>query len=118
MINKNNLAEILFPHINDSDTWCRMAQVSKQFYICSNKMLNKKEKIMLEYKWTWSKLPNKQLHGKYKMWYENGQLCYEECYKNGKLHGMKAQWNRCGRLELVNYYANGQLLSTQLYNFS
>ena len=42
--------------------------------------------------------------GEYKSWYENGQLCIECVYKNGKREG-KYKW----------WYKNGQLLEEHVY---
>ena len=49
---------------------------------------------------------NGKLHGKCLDWYETGQLAYEENYKNGKEHGKCLAWFENGQLMYERNYKN------------
>ena len=45
--------------------------------------------------------------GKCLWWYKNGQLRYEDNWKNGKLHGKDLGWYNNGQLRYEDNYKNG-----------
>jgi antitoxin component YwqK of YwqJK toxin-antitoxin module len=100
MINYNDLAQILFPYIDDSRVWCNLSQLNKRFNKKSKEMLfTIKKYTRTGYIKIYSKLPNGVKHGKYQWLTEWPAGQRGECYLlNGKLHG-----------PLKTYYANGQL---------
>ena len=53
---------------------------------------------------------NGELHGNCKAWYYNGQLGFEHNYKNGRKHGSCKGWYSNGQLEYDKNYKNGVLL--------
>lgn len=56
------------------------------------------------------------LHGLQKTWYDNGQLFYQETYKNGKRHGdLMAYWEDSSRRR-HDTFKNGKLKSGKIWN--
>lgn len=44
-------------------------------------------------------------------WYENGQLSYEDNYKQGKLDGVSRDWYESGQLRYERSYKQGERIS-------
>jgi antitoxin component YwqK of YwqJK toxin-antitoxin module len=140
MINEAVFAQLIFPHtLQDTKTFCQLAQVSKRFHEVSKKYLIKKENIdsTVGFKTVWTELPNGQLHGLCRGWYlvsgqsseARGQLRYEENYHQGHVHGLSRGWWSNGQLEYERNYnqeqfhglsrgwwSNGQLSYEKNYN--
>jgi antitoxin component YwqK of YwqJK toxin-antitoxin module len=49
-----------------------------------------------------------KLHGKWVMYYENGQLWIKENYVNGERHGESVQYHENGQLKSKENYVNGK----------
>ena len=54
---------------------------------------------------------NGKEHGKWLYWYENGQLEWEENWKDGKPHGKCLGWFESGQLEYEHNYKNGKKIT-------
>ena len=55
---------------------------------------------------------NQEINGKREgvwKWYENGQLWYEQHYKEGKPHGISKGWFENGQLKSEHNWKEGQL---------
>ena len=50
-----------------------------------------------------------QPHGEFKVWYENGQLSFEDYYKDGKLDGESKSWYENGQLRYQQFYKDGKV---------
>ena len=46
-------------------------------------------------------------HGSHKYWDSNGQILYEDNYKDGELHGLHKYWYDNGQIEREFYYWEG-----------
>lgn len=112
-MNESYLAELLFPHVDDSLVWCRLQCVSTRFNLVGKSKL-KKIKTIGEYKTHYTELPNNKLHGLFKKWYQTHCLWTTQYYLNGKLHGLCKSWHRNGQLAEVCHFNNGVL--NGLYN--
>ena len=56
-------------------------------------------------------------HGLYKLWYSNGQLGYEENYKDGELRGLCKEWSMDGKSSRECYFWEGiEYESEEAYN--
>jgi hypothetical protein len=97
-INEETLAELVFRQVDDSVTWCRLAQVSRRFYCVANRLLIRKNGIFLGASATWTELPvpqalrtqcpNGYVHGLCLMQNIYTDNSKHECYyRNGTLHG-------------------------------
>jgi len=53
---------------------------------------------------------NGEAHGKSLGWFETGQLKYEHNYKNGNYHGKCLSWYDNGQLFYEEYWKNGELI--------
>ena len=47
-------------------------------------------------------------HGSHKYWYDNGQINYEENYKDGKRHGLYKRWYENGQVMYEYNYKDGK----------
>ena len=52
-----------------------------------------------------------------RMYYENGQLKYEEPYENGEQHGLWREYYENGQLKYEYQYENGEPLSEQVKKY-
>ena len=50
----------------------------------------------------------KRFSGIYRRWFKNGQLEYEDNYKDGKLHGICRRWYKNGQLDCEDNYKDGK----------
>lgn len=87
MISERDFAELLLPHVlDDTNTWYKLARVSKRFLEVSRRLLVKKEykfKYMNNlWHYIWTTLPDGQEHGVYKL-FRNNQLSVKQMFKNG-----------------------------------
>lgn len=83
------LATLIYHHIPDSITWCRLQQVSSRFNQVGKKKLVQKEKSNLNYKDVWTELPNGLLHGIHRTQsLLNHKIVHEHYMVNGKIHGV------------------------------
>ena len=57
---------------------------------------------------------NTRPHGIDRSWYENGQLYWEQHWKDGKKDGTSRRWNENGQLISKTYWKNGQFISEKL----
>ena len=48
------------------------------------------------------------MEGKYKSWYENGQLLVQTFYRDGKAEGECKWWYENGQLQEQEFYRNGK----------
>ena len=48
--------------------------------------------------------------GLFKLWYENGQLSYEGKYRNGKRDGIQMDWHENGQLKSEKNNKDGRML--------
>lgn len=135
-INQTILAELIFQHVDDSVTWCRLAQVSKRFNAVSKNKLVAKERQLTEVFHTadsyfnesnstvfWTELPtNGKSHGISRCIDENGKMVSEEYYLNGYQHKYYKKWHANGQLHIESnihqnklngqcrlWYPNGQI---------
>lgn len=111
-MNQRDLATLLAPHITDSITWCRMTQVCRRFRETFNSLLIKKTSISIissAFRTEWVELPASGLkHGLYLVFFENGNLSYENTYKNDIIHGARKSWFDNGQLDYIHNYRDGQ----------
>lgn len=110
-----NLAELLFPHVTDSITWCRLAQVNKRFYQVAKQFLIKKTEMFRlgpygGFKTVWTELPNRKKHGAViKIDPTNNRRLSETYYSNNEINGPHYSWTKDGMLCLKCSYKNGVL---------
>jgi antitoxin component YwqK of YwqJK toxin-antitoxin module len=112
MLKCPNLPEILFPHVNDSDTWCKLSEVNRKFYETAKKMLVVVREINQKYGYmkTYTKILGTGLrHGLYQRIWCNGQKVIESYYKNGELHGPYYRWYLGGKKWNECNYLKGKL---------
>ena len=57
---------------------------------------------------------NGKRHGFWRGWDDNGQLRWEDNYKGGKRHGISRGWHENGQLDYENNYNEGMLISSNL----
>jgi len=53
-------------------------------------------------------LKNKQRHGKWTFWYDNGKVWSEGLFINGKSEGLFSVFNKDGSIKIKSYYKNGE----------
>lgn len=105
MINETTLAELIVPHtLDDTRTFCRLAQVSKRFKQVTNRMLIRKER-WIHLKTIWTELPGSgKKHGLFRCWYPDGQLEYETNYVHNRIQGFSRGWYRAGNPQSIWFY--------------
>lgn len=136
MIGEEALAELIFSHVDDSVTWCRLAQVSKRFNKVSKRKLIQKEVFSYGKKEIYTILPanglchgvyqviekvhtnaylqvkctnkNGQQHGLYQAWFNNGQLFIEKNYVDGQKYGRCRIWYYTGQLQIERHYKKNE----------
>lgn len=64
----------------------------------------------------WNKGNKLTMHGLQKTWYDNGQLFYQETYKNGKRHGDLIAYWEDGSRRRHDTFKNGKLKSGKVWN--
>jgi antitoxin component YwqK of YwqJK toxin-antitoxin module len=106
MLKCPNLPEILYPHVSDSDTWCKLSELNKKFYETAKKMLVTVKSCGTS---SFTKLPIGISHGLYQNKYLNGQLYLKCHFKNGLLHGPKYEWYHIGNKWSKKNFINGKL---------
>lgn len=138
LINEENLATLLFKHINDSIVWCRMMQVShrfnhigKKFATMTMTMRGDKHKntftLKLQngyklIKWWYANgqidveinFLNNKKHGVCRSWYPSGKLYYKENWQNGKIHGLSTYWHELNGTYCTIYYDKGKPIQERL----
>ncbi len=107
MINTQDFADLLFQHINDSVTWCRMQQVSKKFNRAGKRKLIQVQSTGDDYEETYTTLPNGVRHGIRRGRDFRGQLLLECCYRDGRKHGQCLRWHKNGQMWDSRGYLNG-----------
>lgn len=109
------LAELIFQHVEDSVTWCRLAQVSKRFNkVAERKLIRKQtqQSVVIPESTAfseWTELPaNGQKHGFYRELFVDRKTSYEYTIKNNAPHGTVRSWFGDGNLQYVISYRNGK----------
>lgn len=132
-LSEGDLASLIFSQIDDVQTWCRFARVSKRVYQISKQNIIEHEEdifhiIKIKIKLLNGKLLelhklydhtgrltfrhsylNGSFHGLSQGWYANGQIRYIENYKNGNFHGLSKRWYSAGQIELERNWVNNEL---------
>lgn len=107
-----NLAELLFPHVTDSVTWCRLAQVSKRFNKVAKEKLIKRigDGPYINGYTEWTEMPsNGRKHGIYLECFCVDSISYKHTYKDGQQHGTSYSWFDGGVKHYIRNFKNGNL---------
>lgn len=113
-----NFAELIFQHVDDSETWCRLAQVNKKFNKASKTQLTPGKICTSEETIVWTTLPNRKEHGPYRRFYVGGQLRTETYFRDGRGHGVSREWHHNGRLFSKSVFKNGWSVSHSAWDSS
>lgn len=134
-INGETWAELIFPHVTDSVTWCRLTKVNKRFNrVSKRKIINKEIATPGGILKMWQELPtgikhgeakkyigsqmvfrcnmfNNHVHGQYKAWHTGTD---QSVYKEGNAiygtkHGLYREWYSTGQLHCECNFSNGNL---------
>lgn len=107
-MNCPNLAEILFPHVDDSETWCKLAQVNRRFNEVAKRLLVRKKEIHNDCDEMWTELPsNGKRHGVYQKFFKGGMIWAECQFKNDWMHGTYERWYPSGEKNYESNQING-----------
>lgn len=108
-IGEEVLAELIFQHVEDSVTWCRLAQVSKRFNKAAERKLIKiKEGPQI----VSTSLPNGYKHGKEIIYYSHGKISFLTYYKSDKKHGTCHSMYADDTFHWEHNYQNGEMHGT------
>lgn len=115
MINEETLAELIFSHNNDIQTYLHLAQVSKRFNKVSKRVLVKKTYIKTYIRANgettcWTELPNIPgiRHGLLTIKHIYGCITSEHNYCIGNLHGICKNYHINGQIGSIGNYVNGK----------
>jgi hypothetical protein len=104
-MNKQDLLELLFPHIDARQTWCKLPRVCKKWHEWLGTMLIQVLTLGFGKKTIFTVLrgSNGVKHGPMTTWHGNTKESLSN-YRNGVEHGVSTYYSPSGKVVVTNIY--------------